>query len=94
MQNNVCSDIFWYGDMLLHVWANNENFQKINLQNTWEIVRQWYQLTHFAYSYRLHKCFVENYVNSKCHIFLILYQIYIKFSLFYSKSFTISIELT
>ena len=20
MHNNVCSDIFWYGDMLLHVW--------------------------------------------------------------------------
>ena len=28
MQNNVCSDIFWYGDMLLHVWAKkNENLK-------------------------------------------------------------------
>ena len=29
MQNNVCSDIFWYGDMLLHVWAKKMKMFKI-----------------------------------------------------------------
>ena len=48
-----------------------------------------------AYLYWLFKkCFIENYENKKFHIFLIFYPIYIKFSLFYSKCFTLSIELT
>ena len=35
----------------------------------------------FAYSYQLFKkCFVENFKNSKFHIFFISYPIYIKFS--------------
>ena len=50
----------------------------------------------FAYSYRLFKkCFVENYENSKFHIFLILYLIYVKimFTVLF-QYFTLSIELT
>ena len=49
----------------------------------------------YIYSYRLFKkCLDENYGNSKFHIFLIFYLIYIKFSLFCSKIFTLSIDLT
>ena len=29
MQNNVYSNIFWYGDMLLHGWAKNEHFPSL-----------------------------------------------------------------
>ena len=32
MRNNVYSDIFWYGDMILPVWAKNQNF----IYNTYE----------------------------------------------------------
>ena len=49
----------------------------------------------FAYSYwLLKKCFDENYSNKKFHIFLILYMIYITFSLFCSICFTLSLDLT
>ena len=49
----------------------------------------------FVYSCRLFKkCFVENYGNSKFHIFLILFPINIKFSLFCFNFFTLSIDLT
>ena len=37
MQNSVCSDIFWYGDMLLHVWAKKRKFSKCYIQNTWNL---------------------------------------------------------
>ena len=89
MQNNVCSDILRYGDMLkLHVWAKKEeeNFQNTKYMENCEAMTS---STHsFAYSHRLFKkCFVENYENWKFHIFLIFYPIYIKFSLFYSKMF-------
>ena len=36
------------------------------------------------------KCFNEIYGNSKFHIFLIFYLIFFKFSMFGSKSFTLS----
>ena len=29
MQSNVCSDIFWYGDMLLHAWEKMHNFKRL-----------------------------------------------------------------
>ena len=66
-QNNVCSDIFWYGEMLLHVWAKKkENLYTKYIDNCENMTSS----THsFAYSYRLFKmCFVEN---SKFHIFFI-----------------------
>ena len=65
MQNNVCSDLFWYGDMLLHVWAKNENF-KILYTKYVEKSEAIMTSTHsFAYSDRLFKkCFVEIYETS------------------------------
>ena len=70
MQNNVCSDIFWYRDMIyMFEQKKNENFPNLT---SW---------THsFAYS--------SIYENSKFHIFLILYPIYIKLSLFYLKYYS------
>ena len=85
MQNNVCSDIFWYRDMLLHVWATTTKMKIFKILYT-----QYMENSYWLFK----KCFVENYENSKFHIFLIFYPIYIKFSLFYSKCFTLSIDLT
>ena len=100
MQNNVCSDIFWYGDMhvlftcLSKEQTNNRNVQIViyfytKYMENCEAMRS---STHsFAYSYWVFKkYFVENYENSKFHIFLIFYPIYIKFSLFCSKCFNLS----
>ena len=48
----------------------------------------------FAYSYRLvKKCFVKICETSKCHNFLIFQPIFIRFSLFCSKFFTLSSEI-
>ena len=48
----------------------------------------------FAYSYRcFQKCFVKICETSKCHNFLIFQPIFIKFSLFCSKKFTISFKI-
>ena len=48
----------------------------------------------FAYSYRLvKKCFVKICETSKCHNFLIFQPIFIRFSLFCSKCFTLSSEI-
>ena len=35
MRNNVYSDIFWYGDTILPVWAKNQYFSKFHY-NTYE----------------------------------------------------------
>ena len=37
MRNNVHSDIFWYGDMILPVWAKNQKISKIHIQYIWKI---------------------------------------------------------
>ena len=48
----------------------------------------------FAYSYRLvKKCFLKNCETSKCHNFLIFQPIFIRFSVFCSKFFTLSSEI-
>ena len=48
----------------------------------------------FAYSYRcFQKCFVKICETSKCHNFLIFQPIFIKFSLFCLKMFTLSSEI-
>ena len=48
----------------------------------------------FAYSYRLvKKCFLKNFETSKCHNFLIFEPIFIRFSVFCSKIFTLSSEI-
>ena len=67
MQNNVYSDIFWYGDMLLHVWAQKLKCSNFYTQNIWEKSEAMTSLTHsIAYSCQLFKkCFVENYENSR-----------------------------
>ena len=91
--------------MLLHNYVfeqqqkkkkKNENFQNSIYKESMENCEVMTSSTHsFAYSYRLlKKCFVENYRNSKFHIFFIFYPIYIKFSLFCQNCFTLSIELT
>ena len=36
MRNNVYSDIFWYGDMILPVWAKNQKFSKFHIQYIYE----------------------------------------------------------
>ena len=47
MRNNVYSDIFWYGDMILPVWAKNQKFSKFHIQYIWKIVRaRHHQLAH------------------------------------------------
>ena len=47
--------IFWYGDMLLHVWAKKEmEVSKFYIQNTWKIESRWHhQLTHLHIHIRL-----------------------------------------
>ena len=30
MQNNVWSDLFWYGDMFLHIWEKNNTIVQIS----------------------------------------------------------------
>ena len=48
----------------------------------------------FAYSYRLvKKCFLKICETSKCHNFLIFQPIFIRFSLFCSRIFTLSSEI-
>ena len=47
---------------------------------------------HIHIDYSRNVLLSETYENSKFHIFLIFYLIYIKLSLFYSKCFTLSIE--
>ena len=68
MQNNVCSHIFWYGDMLLHVEHKTLNFWHTKYM---EICETMTSSTHsFAYSYWLFKkCFDENYENLTNFIF-------------------------
>ena len=90
--------LLWYVMIWGHAFTclskKRGNFHNF-IQDTWKIVRRWdHQLNSFPYSYWLFKkCFVEKYKNKKFHIFLIFYPIYIKFSLFYSKCFNLSIEL-
>ena len=36
MKNNVYSDIFWYGDMILPVWAKHIFFSRNFIYNTYE----------------------------------------------------------
>ena len=86
MQNNVCSDIFCYGDTLLHVWGKIV-FKILYTWNTWKIVRRWdHQLTHVHIhidcSRNVSKKITEfqNFISS-----LFFNTIYIKFSLFYSN---------
>ena len=68
MQNNVCSDIFWHGDIL--VWAkrkfSNISYTKYMDNNCEAMISS----THsFAYSYRLFKkCSLKVNENSKFHI--------------------------
>ena len=92
--NNVCSGIFWYGEMLLHVWAKQIKMFKILYTQCMENCQAMTSSTHsFAHSYPLlTKCFTANYENSQFHIFLMFYPIYIKFSLFCSKFFTLFIH--
>ena len=95
MRNNVYSDTFWYGDMFLPVWANNEKFSKFHIQYIWKIVRGWHhQLAHL----NIHKdwsrsVFRKKNEISKCHIFLISHPIFIIFSLFCRKKFTLSFKI-
>ena len=57
MRNNVYSDIFWYGDMILPVWAKNKKFSKFHIQYIWKIVRAWHhQLAHL----NIHKDWSRN----------------------------------
>ena len=71
---NVCSDICWYGDMLLHVWTKKKIvYIKYKYM---EIVRRWdHQLTHLHFHIDCSRMFHWK--------LLIFYPIYIKFSLFY-----------
>ena len=83
MQNNVYSDIFWYGDMLLNAWAKKKKNQNQNYKNKrgyMENCEAMNSSTHlFAYSYWLFKkCFVENFENSKFHI--LYYLFFIRFT--------------
>ena len=102
MQNNVCSDIiFILGHALVYMFQQQQKMNSFKMLCTkyMENCEVMTSSTHlFAYSYQLFKkCFVENYENSKFHIFLphiFLYPIYIKLSLFCSKYFTLSIDLT
>ena len=93
MQNNVCADIFWYGEMLLHVLPQKkrEYVQNFICTKYMENCEAMTSSTHsFAFSYRLFKkFFIANYENSKFHIFLILlshlHQIFtFLFKMFYS----------
>ena len=102
MQNNVCSDLFWYEDMFLIVWTTpppkqNNNNKSIDILYT-NYMRKGETMTSsthsFEYSYRLFKkCFVEKKLQKFKITFLIFYPIYINFSLFCSKSFSLSMEL-
>ena len=66
MQINVYSDIFWYGDMLLHVWAKKKKNIYIYIYIYTNCMEKRWGMTSsthsFAYSYWLFKkCFVKNY---------------------------------
>ena len=63
--------------------------------NIWQVVRLWHrQLTHLHIHIDVsRKCFVKICQTSKCHNFLIFQLIFIKFSLFCSKMFTLSSEI-
>ena len=93
MRNNVYSDIVWYGDMILPVWAKNQNLSKFHIQYIWKIVRAWHQLAHL----NIHKDWSRN-VSwkkceiSKCHNFLISYPIFIIFALFCREYFSLSFK--
>ena len=84
MRNNVYSDICWYGDMILPVWAKNQNFSKFHIQYIWKIVRAWHhQLAHL----NIHKDWSRNvfrknvkFQNVSTSLFLI------RFSLFLHQS--------
>ena len=66
--------------MLVHVWAKKMKIFKILYTKYMEICEVMTSSTH-SFAYRLFKkCTVENYKNTKFHIFLIFYPIYIKFS--------------
>ena len=94
MRNNVYSDIFWYGDMILSVWAKNQNFSKFHIQYIWKIVRAWHhQLAHLNIHKELvKKCFLKKCEISKCHNSLISYPIFIIFAPIYREIFILSFE--
>ena len=74
--NNVYSDMFWYGDVLLHVWAKSLQFSKFCIQNNYmgkSEART--SSTHtFAYSYRLlKKCYVKICETLQFHISLVFF---------------------
>ena len=98
MQNNVCSDILYcdMGTCFYMFEQKKMKHFKILYTKYVEYCEAMRLSTHsFAYSYQLFKkCVVEI---TKIQISYLPYffnPIYIKFALFYSKCFTLSIELT
>ena len=57
MRNNVYSDIFWYGDMILPVWAKNQIFQNF-IYNTYE--KLWGHDSHQLAHLNIHKDWSRN----------------------------------
>ena len=79
MQNNVCSDIFWYEDMLLHAWAKQMicfSIHKIH-GKLWgdDIINSLICI----FISTVQEMFHWKLKNYKFHIFLNFYPIYIKF---------------
>ena len=88
MQNNVCSDIFWYGDILSHDWAKND----IKKKSIYKIRGQFWrhhQLTHL----HIHNIDCSRNIRWQLRKFKISYLpylfslIYIKFPLFSVRHF-------
>ena len=98
MQNNVCSDIqvFWYGDVLLHVWAKTKTKTKIKILYT-EYMEKSEAITSSTHSFPYIRMDCSRNVSWKCetlqfYIFFICNLIFIKFVLFCLKIFILSIE--
>ena len=90
----VYSDIFWYGDMILPVWAKNQKFSKFHVQYIWKIVRAWrHQLAHL----NIHKDWSRNvswknvkFQNVITPLFLIRFSSF--FALFCREYFSLSFK--
>ena len=90
MQNNVCSDTFWYGDML---WAKWLKFSKSYIQIIW---KKWGD----DIINSLICIFISTFPKKNCWKLKILYlpyifpiYMYMKFSMFCSKFLILSIKL-
>ena len=94
MQNNVNTNISWYEGHTIKSLGKILNFSKFYVQNIWQVVRRWHhQLTHLHiidWSRNVLWKFAKTW---KCHNFLIFQPIFIRFSLFCLKFFTLYSEI-